>query len=261
MSHPFRFLHFNHLPNCTAWVDRTFEGYFALNYAHAGRISWGMNGAPLQELTAPAAWWTWPGPHFTYGCKNPPGWDHYYVTFCGRWAVELLQTGWLPTVATESFRPVTDPDDFCLKMSRLQEALAQRDDARAWAMLLGLMLDVRDNRKEQSSREQRLQNFASAIRRDPHRLWTEEAGMRLCAVSKPHFRRLFREQTGQPFRQFCLQSRMDLAATLLRTGRHTIQEISSRCGLSDIYQFYRQFRKYHNRPPGEYRRTIRLEQN
>jgi AraC-like DNA-binding protein len=257
----FRFLHFNHLPKCTAWVDEIYDGYFALNYAHAGRISWGVNGGEPRELAAQVAWWTWPGPRFTYGCENPPGWDHYYVTFSGRWAEELFRTGWLPTVAEESFRPIANPEDFCLKMTRLQAALAKRDDARAWAMLLGLLLDVRDSRTEPTSREQRLLNFASAIRREPERVWTEESGMRICAVSKPHFRRLFRHETGLPFRQFCLQARMDLAASLLRSGGHSIQEVASSCGLADIYQFYRQFRKHHKLPPGEYQRTLRLEQS
>jgi len=261
MTSLFQFSYFNHLPKCEVWVDAVYDGLFALNYAHDGRFFWGRDGGELQELVGPVAWWTWPGPRYTYGCKQPPGWDHYYVTFGGQWAEEFFRSSWLSTNTAEPFRPIADPIDFCLKMTHLQGLLTQRDEARAWAVLLGLLLDVRDNRKEPSSREQRLQDFANAIRRNPQRVWTEEAGMRACALSRPHFRRLFREETGLPFQQFCTRARMDLAATLLRTGGQTIQEVSARCGVSDIYQFYRQFRKHHDQPPGEYQRTLRLEQS
>lgn len=258
MALPFRFIHFNHLPECRAWVDKAFDGYFALNYAHSGRLSWRFGGGEPRELAGPVAWWTWPGPRFAYGCEKAPGWDHYYVTFSGSWARELARAGWFPADAAEPFRPIADPHDFCLKMTRLQEELARRDFARAWTMLLGLLLDVRESCPP-SSRRQRLRDFAEAIRADPRRPWTEEEGMRLCAVSRPHFRRLFRETSGMPFRRFCLQARMDLAATLLRTGEPAIKEVASRCGVPDVYQFYRQFRKHHEMPPGEYRRALRLE--
>ena len=77
-----RWGHFNHLPRCAVWIDQRFD-FYALNYCHAGRIRWGMNGGPLRTLTAPVAWWTWPGPRFAYG--NLPGetWDHYYVVLHG----------------------------------------------------------------------------------------------------------------------------------------------------------------------------------
>jgi len=255
----FRFLGFNHLPNCTSWVDKIFDGYWALNFAHSGELVFGVNGGPLRRLTAPVAWWTWPGPRFTYGCERPPGWNHYYVTFTGTWARELFQTGWLPLIPSTAFRVISDPDDFFLKMIRLHGALAQRDEQRAWSDLLGLLVDIRDSRVDSSTRLQRLLDCADAIRKNPSRTWTEEMAARSCAVSRPHFRRLFKNETGLPFHQFCLQARMDFAAALLRNGRLPIKEVCSRCGMSDIYQFYRQFRQHHGMPPAKYLRTFHLK--
>ncbi len=57
MSTPFTFRHFNHLPRCQTWIDTTFQVY-ALNYAHAGRIRWAMDGGDLRTLEAPVCWWT-----------------------------------------------------------------------------------------------------------------------------------------------------------------------------------------------------------
>jgi hypothetical protein len=102
----------NHLPQCRAWIDREFPGA-ALNYAHAGRIRWAMNGDALQTLHAPVAWWTVPGVRYVYGNYEGESWDHYYVTFGGPRVRQMMCGGLLPGDAQEPhFRPIADAPRF-----------------------------------------------------------------------------------------------------------------------------------------------------
>ncbi len=67
---------YDHLPTCPAWIDRCFPHYYALNYAHSGRIRWALNNGGAIILNAPVAWWTVKGNHpviATDGLMAKPG--------------------------------------------------------------------------------------------------------------------------------------------------------------------------------------------
>ncbi len=261
MDAPFQFLHFNHLPTCRAWIDKRFEGVYALNYAHGGRIHWSVNGEPLREFTAPVAWWTWPGQYFTYGWKDEPGWDHRYVTLRGPWVEALLELGWFPSRAGTAISGITNPAVFCRKMDALLTALEGSREDDAWILLLELLKTLRE---EQSASPQgdvsagRLRALLAEIREQPGAAWAEADAAQTCGFSAPHFRRLFRAEAGLPFWQFCRQERMALAASLLRRGELPIKEIAERCGIEDVYYFSRTFRQSFGLPPARFRAETRL---
>lgn len=259
-SSDLEFLHFNHLPNCKAWINHVFRGYCALNYAHAGRIRWKMNDGSERELIAPVAWWTWPGPLFTYGWPEDPGWDHSYVTFSGSWARQLQKSGLLPATEGAAYQAVRDAEKFQATMLALLAALEQRDSWKARALLLELLLELRDTRSGQAHGvgRNRLAEVVRLIREKPQLRWSEEAMARRCALSRVQFRRRFQEEAGEPFHRFCVKAKMDFAARLLRMTETPIKEITTACGLPDIYQFSRLFRQHQGIPPGQYRRETRL---
>ena len=132
MPPPFRFLRANRLPECPAWLDCTFDDCYALNYAHSGSLWWGMNNQTLQKLTGPIVWWTWPGPRFTYGCKNTPPWDHFYVTFAGPWADELVRMRGFSSIFEQPVCAIGNPEPIFSKMTQLIQALDHRDEPLAW---------------------------------------------------------------------------------------------------------------------------------
>ena len=261
MKAPFAFHHYDHLPGCRVWIDTVFKDNFALNYAHSGQIHWAVDGDETKVLTAPVAWWTWPGPRFQYGSKESPGWDHYYVTFQGPWVDQLRRSGWMPSSSSNAYCFIQDAEDFRIKMERLQAAIDHQELERAWLLLQELFLELRTQKLPtavEGPHEKNLQSLIARIRRQPAHDWLECEAARSCGISQVHFRRLFREAAGLPFRQFCLKTRMDQAARMLRKSKLTLKEIAECCGIPDIYYFNRLFRARHGMPPGAYAREARM---
>lgn len=264
MKSPFTFQHFEHIPRCQVWVETAYKHFCALNYAHSGQILWAAEGGEPKVLTAPVAWWTWPGPRFCYGRTEAPGWDHYYVTFQGAWVDQLLHADWLPSAPASAWRLVSNADAFRFKMERLQFLLDQHTPHRAWLLLQDMFLDI-NTQKPSAAPEgphmEKLHSLIARIRRQPAREWNEEEVARSCGLSQVHFRRLFRRATGFPFRQFCLSERMDTAARMLRKTGLPLKEVAERCGIPDIYYFTRLFKSHHGVPPGAYAREVRMLAN
>ena len=212
-------------------------------------------------LTAPVAWWTWPGPRFEYGKTESPGWDHYYVTFRGPWVDQLRRSGWMPSSSANAYCFIQNAEPFRGKMERLQAALDHHDQGRAWLLLQEMFLEIRLQKplpSHEGPYEKKLQSLITRIRRQPAHDWIEAEAARSCGISQVHFRRLFREAAGLPFRKFCLKARMDEAARMLRKTMLPLKEIAERCGTPDIYYFNRLFRARHGIPPGTYAREARM---
>ncbi len=260
MNPPITFRHHNHLPGFQGWVDRTFPGVHALNYAHSGRVLYGIDGSPLREIHGPVAWWTWPGPRFVYGWRESPTWDHRYVTFHGPWAEDLAGLGWFPTQASSAFCPISNADSFRLRMDRLFKHVEDQQTDRAWVGLLDLLQTIRDEQSEQQQLEPRvkaLRNLMAAIHERPAEDWRESAAAQSCGISPPHFRRLFRAEAGLPFWKYVCAERMALAASCLRRGSPEIKEIAELCRMPDVYHFSRMFRARYGQPPARYRQELR----
>lgn len=76
-----------------------------------------------------------------------------------------------------------------------------------------------------------------------------EAGM-----SKFHFCRHFKTNTGLTFREFLAQRRIARATELLREGNRSVSEVYLDVGFKDLSHFGRVFRKITGQPPSRYRR-------
>jgi len=76
-----------------------------------------------------------------------------------------------------------------------------------------------------------------------------EAGM-----SKFHFCRHFKSDTGLTFREFLAQRRIARAAELLTKGDRSVSQVYLDVGFKDLSHFGRVFRKITGQPPSRYRR-------
>ena len=65
--------------------------------------------------------------------------------------------------------------------------------------------------------------------------------------------RLFKKKTGMSVTEYITDSRMKLAADLLRNTDKSISFISSAIGSTDDAYFSRSFKKYSGMTPSEYR--------
>ncbi|WP_168119057.1 helix-turn-helix domain-containing protein [Paenibacillus sp. HB172176] len=79
-------------------------------------------------------------------------------------------------------------------------------------------------------------------------------------ISKSYFSTLFKENTGNNFKDYLNRIRVDQAKLMLRTTELKIREITERVGYSDPTPFIRIFKKYVGTTPTEYR-DIHFESN
>ncbi len=74
-------------------------------------------------------------------------------------------------------------------------------------------------------------------------------------VSRSQISKLFKNVTGRLFSDYLRTVRLEEACRLLRESALTVEEIVPLCGLRDVPSFYRNFSRYRNMTPNEYRRA------
>ena len=252
--------HYQHLPACDTWIDQRFHGRHALNFCAAGEIGWQEEGKPLVYLKAPLLWWSWPGPHFRYGCRDGRPWDHYYITFSGPRVRRWVRTGFFPKQA-QPFAPVREPGPYRERWEELLATLDRDGPAapKAAHLLEGLLFALHEPAPAPSllPHQQRLEHLARAIRTAPQRTWDFQAEAKRLGLSYSHFRRHFRAHTGTPPHQFLLRARLGTAADRLRNTAQPIKTVAESVGIADVYHFGKLFRACYHLPPGLYRREAR----
>jgi AraC-like DNA-binding protein len=78
-------------------------------------------------------------------------------------------------------------------------------------------------------------------------------------MSRFHFSRLFRDETGQAPYQYLLRVRVAKAAELLRGGHHSVTEAALACGFTDLSRFASTFKKHTGKSPSTIRASIRTK--
>lgn len=76
-------------------------------------------------------------------------------------------------------------------------------------------------------------------------------------LSRYHFLRTFRQQTGETPHRYLTRVRMDRARDELERGSATIGEVAQRCGFTNASQFARAFRRENGHSPSAYRNLHR----
>ncbi|MEO7453959.1 MAG: AraC family transcriptional regulator [Fimbriimonadales bacterium] len=68
-------------------------------------------------------------------------------------------------------------------------------------------------------------------------------------LSRSHFRYLFKEITGMPFKRYLSQVRLTAAKQMITDTRMSIREVCFTVGYGDLSSFYRAYRAYHGVAP------------
>lgn len=87
---------------------------------------------------------------------------------------------------------------------------------------------------------------------------SEELSLRELAISysknEKYMGRLFKDQVGVSFREYCNRIRLERAAELLRSTDKRVIDVALECGFNNVSYFNRCFIKAYGVPPGEYRK-------
>jgi AraC-like DNA-binding protein len=79
--------------------------------------------------------------------------------------------------------------------------------------------------------------------------WSLERACTRAGISRRHFSKLFRAQTGRTFLEQLTELRLTHAAHLLRHNCHSVIGAAFSCGYGDLSHFYRLFRTRFGGPP------------
>ncbi len=76
------------------------------------------------------------------------------------------------------------------------------------------------------------------------------------AVSKFHFSRVFKKETGYTVQEYITKARITNAKVLLKSTGLSLKEIAFRCGFSNASSFSNAFKRNAAMTPGKFRKTI-----
>lgn len=228
-----------------------FNGYYGIQYNHSGDLQLSVNNNIPFTVSGPHAFFTFPGPWFTYGALNNGSRHHCYICFSGSLIQRLIAGGLFKLEQTNPLIKITHADKFYGSFKKLLQLLRQPRggvNPRAAWMLEDLLLQLQEQpdrkRHINSFCEQKLSELLDKITRAPSKDWQFEEEAQKLSVSYSHFRRIFREVAGCPPNQFLLEARLDLAVHLLESETLPIAEVAHACGFSDEFYFSRIFKKH-----------------
>lgn len=91
----------------------------------------------------------------------------------------------------------------------------------------------------------------------PHRKWTVENMAQSVHLSPSYFQHLYKELFQTTCMQDVISARLKNACFYLRTTEMSIQSLAGFCGYDSDFHFMRQFKKYKNMTPSQYRSHYR----
>ncbi len=234
--------------------------YYGVQYNHAGRFWLAVDHGERQEYEGAYAFITHPGAFFEYG--NFPGETRHHNFICshGPRIASYVAGGLLPLDGADSVRRIADPERFLGTMLRIMKLLRDYSPLtppRAVLLYEDLLLQFHESTAQQPAlpafQENYFRHLVSQVRRHPEQEWDFSAEAERRHLTLPHFRRLFRQSSGLPPRQFLINCRLELAARLLTESPYPIGRVAEECGIGNGFYFSRLFKEKYRISPLRYR--------
>ena len=98
----------------------------------------------------------------------------------------------------------------------------------------------------------RIEQLLRLMEEEYSEAWDIERAANMVSLSRRRFSDYFREIAGQPFVEKLTRIRLERAMDFMRTGEYSIAGSGFSAGFNDLSHFYRVFKKYINKTPGEW---------
>lgn len=90
----------------------------------------------------------------------------------------------------------------------------------------------------------------------PENIENIDSMAKFVGMSRSGFQHLYKKMFGVSVITDVIKGRIERAKRLLSSTTLTVEEISAKCGYSNVYGFMRQFKKYCGQTPTEYRKSL-----
>ena len=158
------------------------------------------------------------------------------------------------------------PESMLKMRTLLNSMLAEVRDSRPGSdlMMLSRVLEIfvmiaREYSRSSNSKVQTLFRLGEVISRMENNYrenWTVARLAKIAAMAPSTFLPVFREATGSSPIDYLLNLRLTKAAEILLKDDCAISEVAANCGFRDSNYFSRQFRKFYNCSPRDYRKRF-----
>lgn len=192
----------------------------------------------------------------SYRANPQDPWRVYYIGFYGTkddYYVRML------SLSPDNVALRGEPNPAILSLYQKTISSAQQENASR-TMLVGYLYQIfgallcsqanQEDRVVSISPFQAITNYISSNLSQPLRVATIAE---IHHISESQMFRIFKAQCGLSPHQYIEKARIDLACTLLRRSRLSIQEISLRCGYEYESHFYKSFQKLMGVTPFKYK--------
>lgn len=237
--------------------------YYGIQYNHSGPLTFSIDGSKPVKVNGPHVFFTCPGHVYQYGCEENKSRHHCFICSQGERMRSYVEGGLFPTDCIVPI-PVKDSERFYLTMLEIMSLLRKSPIVPPRAVLLyeDLLLQAAEAEEQPSSLapycRDKIAALAERIRANPEQDFDFDAAAADCAVTLPHFRRLFKQVFALPPQQYLIRTRLQTAAALLiaKGTPLSIGEVAERSGFTDQNYFSRLFKQHYRISPMEYRREF-----
>jgi len=125
--------------------------------------------------------------------------------------------------------------------------------AEFFVILLRGYTKIEKNISRDTWSEKMVQNAIVEISNHFSEKHTLENLAKLCNMSKFHFCRIFKQETGMTVMQYLLHHRIKNAEILLIHTNYKVSEVARNCGIDDVAHFSKVFKKYNKLSPQQFR--------
>lgn len=243
------------LVDCTAVIDQKVLYGTVINYVWDGSIFFNDPFGNRFQLEAGTFYWTFPDFHFHYGPAQKT-WHQMWMVINGPRALEYRQQQLLPDHFFH--QKVHQRSRFEKKLRDIYEHFSDHRLQRKWRntnLIDSLLLDLKEERDTDFPpvHSELIHQLAQQLQDQPFLDWNFEHEAKVVHLSLSHFRRLFKQEIGQPPQDFLLRARMHNIAQRLRSSNANISEIASSCGYDNLHYFSKLFKKMMGVSPKHYR--------
>lgn len=193
-----------------------------------------------------------------YKTLSEESWEYKWVFFGGVSAMEFVD------LINKDGINVMHPENFSEYLSMLSAIIKDeppRDikssmvfSKRLNDLLTKLYLDSNKNDKEYEKISEKLENAIIYMQKNYKSKISLDEIAKASHLSKYHFSRVFKEETGLSPYNYLMVIRVDAAKNLLNTSKMTLDEIAVKTGFLDSKSLILNFSKVCGYTPGEYRK-------